>query len=300
MYYTQGITKMVFGILYIMNYNLKLIRLSLLLSLITSNLFGQENPFNVPENDKNKIKDAEIIFDNFHKFGLSLQSHYLPFYNRSTYSFVNEYPDRITWGLGLDYNFLQLGKFNFRLGAYVRNFGVADKLKIPYNLLPGFTDNSAYYERTITDSPYWNYNTNLSFEYINFIAKNVAFNFHIGPELMYYATSVGVQAYDSISINDLPVRQTVSTETENDLTFDVSSGFGVYYRIGKTIVRANLNAKFSLSGPIFTEGHEWVNLNDVDGRQIGNHGWDGHHFSFSFTIHPGRKNIKDRLRNLKL
>ena len=282
-----------------MNYRKTIIGLSCFwLSSICVNVQAQNNPFSVPDKDVVKTKDAELIFDNFHKFGLSLQSHYLPLYNRSTYDFTNEYPDRITWAVGIDYNFLQLGKFNFRLGGYIRNFGVAEKLKIPNSIFFNDPNFEGDYQRTKSDSPYWNYNANLSFEYINFVAQNFAINFYVGSEFMYYDTSVGIQEFTSITVSGTPVRETIATEKEENLTFGITTGFGGYFRMGKTMVRANFNGKLSLSGPIFSYGHEWINLNGVSGRQIGSHGWDGHHFSFSFTIHPGRKNIKDRLRNL--
>lgn len=260
--------------------------------------YAQDNPFSVPNPEEKVIKrDAEIIFDNFHKFGLSLQAHYLPFFNNSNYSFTNYYPDRTTWAVGVDYNFYQTRNFNFRVGAYVRNFNIAEKKDIPYSIFN--VDREDNLRSTLTEGPNWNYNVNLSAEYITFIAKNVAFNFYLGSELMYFDSGIiDNQPFDSFFVEGIARRETRFLDNPNKVTLGLTTGTGLYFRAGKTMIRTNINYKFSLDGAIIEEFHQWKNLNNASGSNIGSHGWNGHHFSFSMTIHPGKKNIKDRLRNI--
>lgn len=270
--------------------------------LMSSSIFNlasaQVNPFSVPDPEEKVIKrDAELIFDNFHKFGLSLQAHYLPFFNQSNYSFNNYYPDRITWAVGVDYNFYQTRNFNFRVGAYVRNFNIAQKVDIPFSIFDVDREDNLIF--TETEGPNWNYNFNLSAEYLTFIAKNVAFNFYLGSELMYFDSGIlDDQVFDSFFVEGIARRETSLSDNPTKVTIGLTTGAGLYFRAGKTMIRTNLNYKFSLSGVIISESHRWKNLSNAPGSNIGSHGWDGHHFSFSMTIHPGKKNIKDRLRNI--
>lgn len=202
-----------------------------------------------------------------------------------------------TWAVGIDYNFYQTRNFNFRLGGYVRNFNVAEKIDIPYNTVNiDKPDNLTF---TFSEGPNWNYNLNFSIEYIAFILKNHAINYYLGSEVMYFDQGAsGTQTLNSLSINNIPVRETSFYFIEEKVTIGLTTGVGLYSRIGKTMIRTIFNYKFSLTGEIFSEFHRWKNLNNPSSSNIGFHGWNGHHFSCSITIHPGRKNIKERLRNL--
>ena len=182
--------------------------------------------------------------------------------------------------MGIRYNFIQTGQFNFYTGFDIRYHNVVTKTFI--NSFDNEFDNSINIERV--DSPYWNYFLPVGLEYNKFLFKDFAISFNIGYEFMYYATSPE-DTVIALSIDETPIIQLNERERDNNISGGFDLGAGFYFKTGNILMRLGVKYHKHTGQAIIFKRIDVRNLQvSPDSRSV--HGFGGDYLSFNLAIHP--------------
>lgn len=224
-------------------------------------------------------KDAEMLFQKITPLGINLSAQFVSFKESGNRGMFNFGQSKILrTGFGLDYDFLQINKFNFKAGLQVSHMKYSRFFHLetanyeseePHSLIP-YKPSELFL------------NIPLTAEYINFLNEKTALAFHFGYELQYYRNNPIKEFSERIILPDglISLRE---NSFDNNFTHGLNLGAGIYHQIGRKLMKFELNYHLHFSD-LITQELQAVNLPEHPNVSAKNK-WSGNHLDLKITFY---------------
>lgn len=246
-------------------------QLSLLAVFITASSlsFSQENK-----------PHAEELFNRTSNLGVYLSLNQDIYNNRQNSLITFEYRNINSLAFGVDYNFYQKGKFNFRTGFYMKNSVLNEFILVP----PGLNGLTRQFELDSTDGPNWTYHLPIMVDYVAKINEHIFFMPSLGYEVTHYGFTEGTSE-TRLSLNDQIIYNGLYTEVQKPFTGGFNFELGVAVDL-KNNFFMKFNAKYhrnntNIAGETIQSFDNDRNLTAVSAST-----WTGHYWQFGISLYP--------------
>jgi hypothetical protein len=227
-------------------------------------------------------KDAERLFDNLFPVGLTIGYHFNSFENTSTQGYSYERKQNSSYSIGLDYNFLQTGRFNFSFGAYYKQINSTGDLLIPAQVGSNSSNQVFSYDRNLGFI-----SLNLKTEFVKNISANhfLSFSLAIQGNFMNDDSLAGTR--NGFSESDDPDTAVAGLIFYPTFGFEIFTPISLSY-YNKTensgLFRIDVSHSFKNSY-IFGDEVRNFDLNEGEGTKS-YHQWRGGYTAVSFSWFP--------------
>ncbi len=228
-------------------------------------------------------KDSENIFENFGRLGIKIGVQDLEWFNQINPNFGYRYDSDPAPIIGLDYNFYQTGRFNFRAGVFARRFNTV----VEYNVLGSEIGTTFVSEFKFVGDAEYSFHVPITFEYNKFLARDFAISIFAGVEIMYFdSRNLNTNEFSLVSgIGSATIRRNYF-ENQDKFYTGAFIGVGTYFRVGSVLLRADVKWYNRLpEDNIISEAAIIEGLvNSPDTGTV--HSFQGNYWSLNLTLHP--------------
>lgn len=128
-------------------------------------------------------KDARLLYNQLYPVSVNFGYHVDEIQDRlKDQRIFHEIQNELPIAIGLDYNFAQTGRFNFKVGVYAKRFAYSSQIRIDGSTVG--TQDDLNIERSL--ERLWTIQTPITIEYIRRINENIYLSFYTGYEFQYY------------------------------------------------------------------------------------------------------------------
>lgn len=229
-------------------------------------------------------KDSELLFDQILPLSFTLGLHYEVYDNDVNQAITYQYEPIPSMVLGFDYNFFQIGRFNFRTGVHVKNVPLNREIFIPAEEL----QRDRAFSRLVVDSPNWTFSVPLSIEYIRRITPDVYVSAMIGYEFQYYGFTRGKETFDSLTIGETPIIEKTFEEFPRAILGGLHLGLGTYLRLDHEVF---LKVDFTYQARNNDRWNETITAQnlEISPDATSNHQWTGGYTAITLRFAPPKR-----------
>lgn len=244
------------------------------------------NAYSQNANNEN-LNDAEKLFSYYMPLTFSVKYQNVLWENSGMNSLITHRSESVwTPSFGIEYNFLQRNRFNFKAGFFIRNMERETLTRYNSDYFP--PQGTSF---SLLESPYWTFHIPITLEYIYYFAKYTALAFNFGYELQIYETTLGIDTYNKggLSKEGIPVVEIIATEREHPrkMTSGINFGVGLYVRTDPGLIKVEVNYHLHFKSLITEEVHIIDNISDIN--SYSSNIWTGHYYGVSVYFTPFHK-----------
>jgi hypothetical protein len=207
---------------------------------------------------QNEKKDAKRLFNNSFPVGITAGYHFNDFKNTPTTGYTYTRDQNSSYAVGLDYNFIQTGRFNFSLGAFYKQLNSNGDFSVPAQDQGALDAESFSFERNLGF-----FSLRLKSEFVKQISGNHFASLSIGIQgdfmddddlagtsLRYASSDTPEATLAALNFNetfgleiDTPISLAYYYKSEKSglFKFDITYSFRDIYNFGDEIRNVNLD-----------------------------------------------------------
>lgn len=171
-------------------------------------------------------KDARLLYSQLLPVSITTSYHIDQFTNGFGDAEIDyKLKNNGSFALGIDYNFAQTGRFNFKVGIYAKRFANSGILSLDRNVL-GTVNN---FETELTIPRFWTFHTPLTIEYIRRVTPGLYLSLFAGYDFQFFNYE-NENRFEVISIEGEERVGVTTIDNSTAIFGGVNFGFGAYFR----------------------------------------------------------------------